>query len=169
MLNKWIIWWFWVDVTTKAQKNHFNLFLQAELRQQLIREGKEPIYQNLPIHERLLIHENSDLAQDQGEEEETGNDSIKLFYKCKSFINYSHDLNIVRLGMLKSLTRDFVSGRINVTSFSSISYYSNVRLISKIELEQNFQSITKMSMLQQTSVPHIKIKFINNWINNILS
>ena len=30
---------------------------------------------------------------------------------------------------------------INVTSFSSISYYSNVRLISKIELEQNFQSI----------------------------
>ena len=32
-------------------------------------------------------------------------------------------------------------GGINVTSFSSISYYSNVRLISKIELEQNFQSI----------------------------
>ena len=31
---------------------------------------------------------------------------------------------------------------INVTTFSSISYYSNVRLISKIELEQNFQSIT---------------------------
>ena len=30
---------------------------------------------------------------------------------------------------------------INVTSFSSISYYSNVRLISKIELEQNFLSI----------------------------
>ena len=30
---------------------------------------------------------------------------------------------------------------INVTSFSSISYYSNVRLISKIELEQNLQSI----------------------------
>ena len=30
---------------------------------------------------------------------------------------------------------------INVTSFSSISYYSNVRLISKIELEQNFHSI----------------------------
>ena len=29
----------------------------------------------------------------------------------------------------------------NVTSFSSISYYSNARLISKIELEQNFQSI----------------------------
>ena len=28
-----------------------------------------------------------------------------------------------------------------VTSFSSISYYSNVRLISNIELEQNFQSI----------------------------
>ena len=31
--------------------------------------------------------------------------------------------------------------QINVTSFSSISYYSNVRLISKLELEQNFQSI----------------------------
>ena len=30
---------------------------------------------------------------------------------------------------------------IHVTSFSSISYYRNVRLISKIELEQNFQSI----------------------------
>ena len=30
---------------------------------------------------------------------------------------------------------------IYVTSFYSISYYSNVRLISKIELEQNFQSI----------------------------
>ena len=29
----------------------------------------------------------------------------------------------------------------NVTSISSISYYSNVRLISKIELEHNFQSI----------------------------
>ena len=29
---------------------------------------------------------------------------------------------------------------IYVTSFSSISYYSNVRLVSKIELEQNFQS-----------------------------
>ena len=28
-----------------------------------------------------------------------------------------------------------------VTSFSSISYYSNVRLISKIELERIFQSI----------------------------
>ena len=30
---------------------------------------------------------------------------------------------------------------IYVTSFSGISYYSNVRWISKIELEQNFQSI----------------------------
>ena len=30
--------------------------------------------------------------------------------------------------------------RINVTSFSSISFSSNVRLIWKIELEQNFQS-----------------------------
>ena len=29
---------------------------------------------------------------------------------------------------------------INVTNFSSISYYSKVRLISKIELEQNFHS-----------------------------
>ena len=25
------------------------------MRQQLIREGKEPIYQNLPIHERMMI------------------------------------------------------------------------------------------------------------------
>ena len=31
---------------------------------------------------------------------------------------------------------------IYVTSFSSILHYSNVRLISKIELEQSFQSIT---------------------------
>ena len=35
-----------------------------------------------------------------------------------------------------------LSMQLHVTSFSSISYYSNVRLISKIELEQNFQSIT---------------------------
>ena len=33
-----------------------------------------------------------------------------------------------------------VLGKIYVTSFSSTSYYSNVRLISKIELEQNLQS-----------------------------
>ena len=33
------------------------------------------------------------------------------------------------------------SHAVHVTSFSSISYYSYVRLISKIELEQNFQSI----------------------------
>ena len=32
------------------------------------------------------------------------------------------------------------SKMIYVTRFSSISYYSNVRLISKIEFEQNFQS-----------------------------
>ena len=31
---------------------------------------------------------------------------------------------------------------INVTSFSSISYYNNVRLISKMHLEQNSCSIT---------------------------
>jgi len=36
------------------------------LRQQLIREGKEPIYQNLPIHERMMI-DNS--GQDQEEDE----------------------------------------------------------------------------------------------------
>ncbi len=36
------------------------------MRQQLIREGKEPIYQNLPIHERMMI-DNS--GQDQEEDE----------------------------------------------------------------------------------------------------
>ena len=34
-----------------------------------------------------------------------------------------------------------ITSKINVTNFSSISYYSNVRLISKIELEQNVHSI----------------------------
>ena len=34
---------------------------------------------------------------------------------------------------------------INVTSFSSIPYYSNVRLISKMYLEQNFRSIRDRS------------------------
>ena len=37
------------------------------MRQQLIREGKEPIYQNLPIHERMMIDTS---GQDQDEEEE---------------------------------------------------------------------------------------------------
>ena len=36
------------------------------MRQQLIREGKEPIYQNLPIHERMMIDTS---GQDQEEEE----------------------------------------------------------------------------------------------------
>ena len=43
---------------------------------------------------------------------------------------------------------DYCPMNINVSSFSSISYYSNVRLISKIELEQNFQPIIFNSHLK---------------------
>ena len=46
---------------------------QAELRQQLIREGKEPIYQNLPIHERMLIsnddNENDEIINENDDED----------------------------------------------------------------------------------------------------
>jgi hypothetical protein len=46
---------------------------QAELRQQLIREGKEPIYQNLPIHERMLIsnddNENDEIVNENDDED----------------------------------------------------------------------------------------------------
>jgi hypothetical protein len=46
---------------------------QAELRQQLIREGKEPIYQNLPIHERMLIsnddNENDEVINENDDED----------------------------------------------------------------------------------------------------
>ena len=56
---------------------------------------------------------------------------------------------------------------INVTSFSSISYYSNLRLISKIDLVRNFQSIVNQkSML--VAVVHISVTsmglYIGDWL-----
>ena len=41
-----------------------------------------------------------------------------------------------------NLPRVFPVFTVNVTRFSSIPYYSNMRLISKVELEQKFQSTT---------------------------
>ena len=47
---------------------------------------------------------------------------------------------------------------IDVTSFSSISYYSNVRLVSKIELEQNFQStILDVHASANERPPHLSL------------
>ena len=50
----------------------------------------------------------------------------------------------VLLFQCKILLREFGTSRIEcmcVTSFSSISYYSNLRSISKIDLVRNFQSV----------------------------
>ena len=44
-----------VDDALPLCRHHIILFLQAELRQQLQRDGKEPIYQNLPAHDRMLV------------------------------------------------------------------------------------------------------------------
>lgn len=47
-------------------------YFQAELRQQLNLEGKEPIYQNLPAHDRIMMDnlasaENDDNVDDEDE------------------------------------------------------------------------------------------------------
>ena len=56
--------------------------------------------------------------------------------------------------------------KIHVTSFSRISYYSNVRLISKIELEQNFHSIILDIHASANERPphlfHFKLRSTNN-------
>ena len=58
-----------------------------------------------------------------------------------------------------SLNGKILSGlTIHVTSFPSISYYSIVRLISKIELEQNFQStILDVHASAKERPPHLSL------------
>ena len=51
----------------------------------------------------------------------------------------SEKQNVLR-DLKADLSTEKSNSAIHVTSFSSISFYSNVRLISKLELEQNFQS-----------------------------
>ena len=61
-----------------------------------------------------------------------------LLTSC-SFIRYKASFWVPELLLSLPIT---VATGINVTSFSSIPYYSNVRLISKMYLAQNFHSIT---------------------------
>ena len=82
----------------------------------------------------------------------------EIFFKLKFFFNWTI------LSFISSLTFELRNVRdclhrwvaqprpVYVTSFSSISYYSNLRLISMIDLVRNFQSI-----VNQKSMFHLKL------------
>ena len=56
----------------------------------------------------------------------------------------------------------FDNKRINVTSFSSIPYYRNLRLISKTDLVRNFQSIVNQKSMFHLKLPPPSLHFKSN-------